>query len=172
MAKTRRRRSLATGVVALAACLAAPSFLDGPIFLYPISPSLPVGPYLRTLEAVKTGKIVAFKIPDEARRYQAERGRDVPKNFLFMKPVAAAPGDRVCNTPAGLFINGKRYADTASHDPEGYPLPSWHHCRSLKRNEYFMVSTHIANSFDSRYFGPVAADEITAVYRPLFNTSR
>ena len=152
----------------LAAFLAAPRFLDGPIVLYPASPSLPTGPYLRTIEAVETGKIVAFEIPDEARRYQAERGHDVPAGFLFMKPVAAGPGDQVCNTFAGLFINGMRYADTASHDPDGHLLPFWRHCRPLELGEYFMVSTHIANSFDSRYFGPVAANEIAAVYRPLF----
>jgi conjugative transfer signal peptidase TraF len=155
-------------VIAIAAFLAAPSCLDGPIVLYPASPSLPTGPYLRTFEAVETGRIVAFKIPDEARRYQAERGHDVPKGFLFMKPVAAGPGDQVCNALAGLFINGKRIADTASHDREGRPLPVWGHCRRLERDEYFMISTHIPHSFDSRYFGPVEGEDIAAVYRPLF----
>lgn len=168
MATTRRRWLLAAAVVGLAAFLAGPSLLDGPIILYPSSPSLPIGPYLRTFDTVEAGKIVAFKIPDKARLYQAERGYDVPADFLFMKPVAAGPGDQVCNSPAGLTINGKRIADTASHDPEGHPLPFWRHCGRLERDEYFMVSTHIPNSFDSRYFGPVAADEIAAVYRPLF----
>jgi len=168
MAKRRRRWLLAAGVVALAAFLAGPSFLDGPIILYPASPSLPVGPYVRTLETAETGKIVAFKVPEAARRYQRERGHDVPENFLFMKPVVAGTGDQVCNSPSGLFINGTRFADTASHDPDGLPLPVWRHCRQLKRDEYFMVSTHIPNSFDSRYFGPVEEEEIAAVYRPLF----
>jgi type IV secretory pathway protease TraF len=154
--------------MALAAFLAGPSLLDGPIILYPASPSLPVGPYLRTFGAVGTGKIVAFKVPNEARRYQRERGHDVPENFLFMKPVAAGPGDQVCNSLSGLFIAGKRFADTASRDPDGHPLPVWRHCRQLEHDEYFMVSTHIPNSFDSRHFGPVDKRYVAAVYRPLF----
>ena len=168
MAKKRRRWLLAASVVALAAFLAGPSFLDGPIILYPTSPSLPVGPYLRTFEKVAIGKIAAFKIPEGARRYQSELGHDLPASFLFMKPIAAGPGDRVCNSLVGLFINGDRIADTASHDPDGRLLPVWRHCRCLDRDEYFMVSTHIPNSFDSRYFGPVRGAEIAAVYRPLF----
>ena len=168
MAKRRRRWLLAASVVALAAFLAGPGFLDGPIILYPASPSLPIGPYVRTFETVEIGKIVAFEIPEEARRYQAVRGYDLPASFLFMKPVAAGPGDRVCNTLAGLFINERRVADTASHDPEGQPLPVWRHCRLLGRDQYFMVSNYISNSFDSRYFGPIDQGKIAAVYRPLF----
>lgn len=169
MAKKRRRWFLAASVLAFVAFLAGPSFLlDCPLVLYPASPSLPIGLYLRTFEPIETGKIVAFKIPEEARRYQSERGHDVPANFLFMKPIAAGPGDQVCNSLAGLFINGERIADTASHDPDGRLLPVWRHCRRLDRDEYFMVSTHIPNSFDSRYFGPVEGAEIAAVYRPLF----
>ena len=168
MAKTRKRWFMAAAVITFAAILAGPSFLGGPVILYPASPSLPIGPYVRTFEPIETGKIVAFAMPDEARRYQIERGHEVPPNFLFMKPIAAGPGDQVCNSLAGLIINGKRFAETASHDPNGRPLPVWRQCRRLDRDEYFMVSTHIPNSFDSRYFGPVDGSEIAAVYRPLF----
>ncbi len=168
MAKTRKRWFSAASVVALAAFLAGPSWLDGPIILYPASPSLPIGLYLRTFEPIQIGKIVAFKMPGIARRYQAKRGHDMPADFLFMKPIAAGPGDQVCNSLSGLLINGKRIAETASHDPDGLPLPIWRHCGRLDRDEYFMVSNHIPNSFDSRYFGPVEATEIAAVYRPLF----
>jgi len=168
MARTRKRWFLAASVIAFAAFLAGPSFLAGPIILYPASPSLPIGPYLRTFELVETGKIVAFSVPGEAERYQIERGYDVPPNFLFMKPIVAGPGDQVCNSLSGLFINGKHFADTESHDADGRFLPVWQQCRRMDREEYFMVSTHIPNSFDSRYFGPVKGAEIAAVYIPLF----
>ena len=106
MAKTRKRWFMAAAVIAFAAILAGPSvLLDGPIILYPVSPSLPIGPYLRTLEPIETGKIVAFTMPDDARRYQIERGHELSPNFLFMKPIAAGPGDQVCNSLSGLFIN-------------------------------------------------------------------
>ncbi|MGI9509905.1 MAG: S26 family signal peptidase [Geminicoccaceae bacterium] len=163
-----KRWFLAASVIAFAALLAGPSLLNGPIILYPSSPSLPIGLYVRTFEQVETGKIVAFSMPDKAKRYQIERGHDVPPNFLFMKPIAAGPGDQVCNSFSGLFINGKRIAETVSHDSDGRLLPVWRQCRHLHHDEYFMLSTHIPNSFDSRYFGPVEGAEIAAVYRPLF----
>jgi len=168
MARKRKRWVSAASVIALAAFLAGPNLLNGPIILYPASPSLPTVPYLRTFEPVEIGKIVAFIMPDEARRYQIRRGNDVPTNFLFMKPIAAEPGDQVCNSFSGFFINGKRIAETVSHDSDGRLLPVWRQCRHLHHDEYFMLSTHIANSFDSRYFGPVDGTEIAAVYRPLF----
>lgn len=85
-----------------------------------------------------------------------------------MKPIAAGPGDRVCNSLAGLFINDERFSDTINHDPDGRLLPVWRQRRRLDRDEFFMVSTHIHKSFDSRYFRPVEGAEIAAVYRPFF----
>lgn len=85
-----------------------------------------------------------------------------------MKPIAAEPGDRVCNGPAGLFLNGKRQAATASHDSEGNPLPVWKNCRPLDHDEFFMLSDYASNSFDSRYFGPIRIDDVVGVYRAVF----
>ena len=31
-----------------------------------------------------------------------------------------------------------------------------------------MVSGYVANSFDSRYLGPIKADEVVGVYQPVF----
>ncbi len=36
-----------------------------------------------------------------------------------MTPIAAGPGDQVCNREFGLFINGKRLASTAQRDSGG-----------------------------------------------------
>ncbi|MDH3770929.1 MAG: S26 family signal peptidase [Nitrospirota bacterium] len=44
----------------------------------------------------------------------------------------------------------------------------WTACQVLGADRYFAFSDWVPNSFDSRYFGPVDADEITGVYRPLF----
>ena len=156
-------------VLALALILVGVRALGAPLMLYPASASLPHGPYLRTLEAVAPGTIVAFTVPDVARRYQAERGAEVARDFLFLKPIIAGPGDRVCNSvDQGLVVNGIWLGPTASRDTEGRPLPVWTACRVLGADRYFAFSDWVPNSFDSRYFGPVDADEIAGVYRPLF----
>ncbi|MDH3770785.1 MAG: S26 family signal peptidase [Nitrospirota bacterium] len=169
MAKKRRRWLSAVAVIALATVLVGTRLLSSPLILYPASPSLPAGPYLRSFEPIRIGKIVAFAMPDAARRYQIELGHDVPASFLFMKPIIAGPGDRVCNSVVdGLVVNGTWRASTVSHDRDGRLLPVWTACHVLGEDRYFMVSDHVPNSFDSRYFGPVDAARIAAVYRPLF----
>lgn len=164
----RRRLGLASAVLLLALILVGIRSLYAPLVLYPASASLPTGPYLRSFETVDTGKIVAFAVPEVARRYQAKRGNEVPLGSLFMKPIVAGPGDLVCNSLAGLFINGERLAATASHDQQGELLPLWRGCQRLAHDQYFMVSDHVPNSFDGRYFGPIEAADIAGVYRPLF----
>ena len=164
----RRRLGLAAAVLLLALILVGIRSLDAPLVLYPVSTSLPTGPYLRSFETVDIGKIVAFAVPDAARRYQMKRGENVPPDFLFMKPIVAGPGDLVCNSLAGLWVNGERLAATASHDQRGEPLPLWQGCQPLADDQYFMVSGHVPNSFDGRHFGPIEAADIAGVYRPLF----
>ena len=164
---TSRRWGLATSVLLLAVGLAGVRSLDAPLFLYPASASLPEGLYMRSFGPIEIGKIAAFAIPEAARRYQAKRARQVPDGFLFMKPIAAGPGDQVCNGESGLVINGAWLAATATRDREGARLPVWRDCRRLHDNEYFAFSGHVGNSFDSRYFGPIEANDILGVYRSI-----
>jgi type IV secretory pathway protease TraF len=37
----------------------------------------------------------------------------------------------------------------------------------MASDEYFVFSDRVANSFDSRYFGPISKAAIIGVYRPL-----
>lgn len=163
-----RRWGLAAGVLVLAVVLMGLRQLDAPLILYPASASVPKGLYFRTFGAVEIGKIVAFPMPELARHYQAQRGNQAPEGFLFMKPIAAGPGDQVCNGLAGLFLNGKRVAATASYDSEGNPLPVWENCRPLDHNEFFLLSDYAPNSFDSRYFGPIRTDDVVGTYWAAF----
>ena len=169
MATMRKRPGMAITVVTLAAALAGSKLLTAPIVLYPISPSLPEVLYIRSTDAVRVGTIAAFPMPDVARRYQRQRGQELPADFLFMKPIAAGPGDNVCNSAAeGLTINGVWRAKTMADNLDGSALPIWNACRRLSDQEYFMLSDHVPNSFDGRYFGPVQHADILATYRPLY----
>ena len=169
MATMRERPGKAFAVIALAAALAGSRLLAAPIILYPISPSLPAVPYIRTIDAVEVGAIVAFPMPDVARRYQRQRGQELPADFLFMKPIAAGPGDHVCNSAKyGLTVNGVWRARTIAVDRDGRTPPVWNACRRLSDLEYFMLSDYVPNSFDSRFFGPILHADILATYRPLY----
>ena len=92
--------------------------LDAPLILYPASANLPKGLYFQTFGEVEIGKIAAFPVPNAARQYQAQRGDHSSDDFLFMKPIVAGPGDQVCNSAAGLFLTGKRWAAVASHNAQ------------------------------------------------------
>lgn len=143
---------------------------EAPLFLYPATPSLPAGLYLRVGGAIERGSIVAFPVPEPAQDYQRSLGRHVDPGFLFLKPAVALAGDRVCNSVgAGLRINGRQVASTASHDRQGRPLPVWQDCRSLAPGELFTFTDHVPNSFDGRYYGPIDRSSVVGIYRRLWS---
>lgn len=166
----RPRRWIGAGaVIALALALITIRSLDAPLLLYPSSASLPAGLYMRSFETVQVGSIVAFPAPAVARRYKERDGAQVPSAYLFIKPVAAGPGDRVCNDPVnGLEINGVWLAPVAQSDSRGRSLPVWRSCRLLRDKEFFLFSNAVPNSFDSRYFGIVPRQKILAAYQRIW----
>lgn len=156
----------AGAVIALALTLITIRSLDAPLFLYPSSASLPAGLYVRSFEPIRPGVIVAFPVPDIARRYQELVGREVPTGYLFIKPVAASSGDRVCNDlGAGLRINRVWIAPATSSSYDRFKLPIWNSCRQLRDREFFVLSNMVPNSFDSRHYGIIQADQMLATYR-------
>jgi len=160
-----RRWIGASVVIALALTLITIRSLDAPLFLYPNSASLPAGLYIRSFEPVRPGVVVAFSVPDIARGYQERDSFRLPSNYLFIKPVAAGPGDLVCNDPRmGLKINNVWIAQVAKTDSNGHPLPIWQSCRRLLNEEFFVFSDAVSNGFDSRYFGVVRANMIVGTY--------
>ena len=165
----KRRRWVGAGaVIALTLALITLRSLDAPLFLYPSSASLPAGIYMRSFEPVQVGSIVAFPAPAIARRYQERDGSQGPSAYLFIKPVAARPGDHVCNNlNDGLQINGIWVASVAKSDSSGKVLPVWRSCRRLRSKELFVFSDRVLNSFDSRYYGIVHFKQISGVYRRI-----
>ena len=161
-----------TTVLAIGVGLTSMMLLTSPLMLYPSSASLPMGLYVRSFDQPDIGKIIAFAPPEVAKRYQKARGQDLPEGFLFMKPVIAGPGDRVCNSTQGLFVNDRLLAFIASHDAIGLALPIWQGCGQLGKGQYFTFSSYAPNSFDSRYFGPIEVDEILGIYQPILELGK
>ena len=95
-------------------------------------------------------------------------GRDTADWFL-LKPVVAGPGEWVDTTGDRLNVNGRPIAPMPpDRDGDGRPLPRWRAARRFGPDEFFAFSARIPNSFDSRCYGPVGRDQITAVRRLLW----
>ena len=167
MMKTRRLIFVAA-TLTVCSTLVVGMASETPLILYPITPSLRQGLYVRTFEPPSTSAIAAFRVPEIAKRYKALIGEEVREEFLFMKPIIAGPGDHVCNRRGeGLFINGAQVASTSVRDRSGRTLPIWRDCRRLLEKEFFTLSIHTSNSFDGRHYGPIKAGDIRGVYHAL-----
>jgi len=132
------------------------------------SPSVAPGLYLRSSDEPTVGKLVDFCIPPAARDYVRGRTGNSGENWYILKPVVAAPGDRVDTTSEWLVINGRRIAPMPPRtDGNGRPLPVWRESRLLTSDEFFVFSDRIPNSFDSRCYGPIRRQQIETVREAL-----
>jgi len=128
------------------------------------SPSVAPGLYLRSSEEPAVGRLVDFCIPPAARPYVRGRSGNSGENWYILKPIAAGPGDLVDTTGAWLLINGHPVAPMPpAVDSAGRTLPAWHKRGVLAADEFFVFSNRIANSFDSRCYGPIRREQIDAV---------
>jgi conjugative transfer signal peptidase TraF len=141
------------------------------------SPSLPLGLY-RVVPAVRprVGDLVLVCLPPDvaalarARGYLT-RGRCASGVEPLGKRIAAAAGDTVAVTSAGLVINGHsiRLTVPLRLDSRGRDLPQLvGYRRALGPGELWLVAAQHPRSFDSRYFGPVSIGSVIAVVQPVW----
>ena len=144
------------------------------------TPSLPVGFYKVVDEPIASGAYVAFCPPqnavfDMARDRSYINQGDCPSGYgLMLKRVFAQSGDTVSIDQAGIFVNGEHIPNSAQLkiDAEGHALPQYHlYQRMLDDFEYLLLSDVNPQSFDARYFGLIARDQIKQVVRPVFTWS-
>jgi conjugative transfer signal peptidase TraF len=165
-ARSRRLLWLALGVMGVWAIL--PTLVGHRVVVINTSPSVAPGLYLRSASEPTVGRIIDFPIPDSARPYVQGRTGNNGENWYILKPIAAGPGDRVDTTGEWLVINGHKLAPMPpSTDSSGRPLPRWRNRRMLGPDEFFVFSDRIPNSFDSRCYGPIRREQISAVRRAL-----
>ncbi len=137
------------------------------------SPSLPIGIYVVT--SGNSSSLVEFCPAEPLATVSIERGyRDrgsCPDGAApLLKPVVAITGDSVEFSAAGIAVNGKQLPNTAplAVDTKGRPLPHWPFGHYLvSRGTVWVASSHLPQSFDSRYFGPVRKTLIREYLRPL-----
>ena len=93
----------------------------------------------------RRGDVIVFRPPGDGRKE-------------YIKRVVAIEGDRVEIRNGVMYINGKVHS-TVTDTPDPY-----HHVLAplrLSEGEVFVLGDNRANSYDSRYFGPVPVENIT-----------
>lgn len=163
-----RRAIIAASVVALAA-LTMPSIAQPNLRLvWNVSASVPLGLYrIEPDRNPRVGELAAVRPSPALARLMANR-QYVEQGALLVKPVAAVSGARVCRHGHEVTIDGLKVASVLDHDRFGRDLPHWSGCRGLGGSDYFLLARNVRASFDSRYFGPVAAGNVIGRATPLW----
>lgn len=127
--------------------------------------SLPRGVYIKTMSSPAVGELVEFRTPESVLG-------NIDRRFDYLiKPIAAGPGDEVDTTSGAVIINGREVAHSAllEHDSQDRAIIQWRDKRRLNDDEFFVLSTRVPNSLDSRYFGPIRRDDIISVRSCLWS---
>jgi conjugative transfer signal peptidase TraF len=120
---------------------------------------------------LSVNSIVLVPLPADAAALAAQRGY-LPTRIPLLKRVGAIAPQKVCITGGIVRIDGVPSAAVLRADRLGRLLPSWQQCRRLETGELFLLSVTNAASFDSRYFGPVAASTVIGVAHPIWLETR
>jgi conjugative transfer signal peptidase TraF len=138
-----------------------------PIGIYLLLPLQPYG--------VKRGMLVAACAPLRAAEIGRQRDYLAPgpcadRTELLLKFVVAIAGDEVDVSSAGVTVNGCLLARSHApvRDRSGRRLRAWPRGRYLLGPNQVWLYAPVDRSWDSRYWGPVAAADIQAEATPLF----
>lgn len=116
------------------------------------------------------GSIVLARLPVGAATLAAQRGY-LPAGVPILKRIGAIAPQVVCIRERIVRIDGAAVATVRMHDGAFRSMPSWTQCGALAEGELFLLSDTNAASFDSRYFGPIAASAVIGVAQPLWTWS-
>lgn len=121
--------------------------------------------------SLSVDSFVLVPLPAEASTLAVQRGY-LPLHVPLLKRVGAVSPQQVCITDGVVRIDGVPVATVLTADRMGRLLSSWQHCRRLEPGELFLLSTTNPASFDSRYFGPIAASNVIGVAHPVWLETR
>ncbi len=168
-----RPRSVRYRIALLAALaillIAAPSIVHyAPVVVWNATSSVATGLYRVVHRPPRRGDLVLLALPDHIRHISAARGY-LALRSLLIKPVAAVSGETVCRLGSRVWTSGHVSVTARSADALGRSLPFWRGCRVLRSTEIFVLAPP-ADSFDSRYFGPVDGRFVVGVAVPIWTT--
>lgn len=175
--KPRSRKRAHIVLAMLSACslaaLAWASFvMPSAYIVYNPSNSVPVGwyciePVNSQANSLHVGSIVLARLPAESAALAAQRGY-LPPHIPLLKRIGAVAPQHVCIVNGVVRIGGVPVAAVLRADRLGRPLPFWQQCRALAKGELFLLSAINPASFDSRYFGPIAASTVIGTAQPVY----
>ena len=170
------RRVLFAGMGIGLAALCAPAFMPMSVhervfLVYNPTDSVPCGWYqvgsIDSAAALHVGSIVLARLPVNVAAFAGQR-RYLPSGVPILKRIGAIAPQSVCVREQVVLIDGAVAATARTHDGARRPLQAWQHCRPLASGELFLLSDTNPASFDSRYFGPIAASAVLGIARPLW----
>lgn len=163
----KRRTILLAGMAVTTALLSAALPMSR-VFVWNATASVPTGLYhIRGNAGLQVGERIAIDPPFKLRAYLAGRGY-LPSGVPLMKEVAALHGDTVCRYDLVITINGEPAGEARVLDSRGRPLPVWQGCRIIAADEIFVMNRRASDSFDGRYFGPIARAQLIGRASPVW----
>jgi conjugative transfer signal peptidase TraF len=183
VAAAHKRAARAIKLTAIAAVIAiAVVVLHGARLRINFTSSMPIGVYSLTplpADGVERGMLVAACAPLRAAEIGRQRDYLAPgpcadRTELLLKFVVAIAGDEVDVTLAGVTVNGYLLdlSVPAARDRSGRKLTPWPsgHYR-LSAGQVWLYAAN-GRSWDSRYWGPVPADDVQAGASPVLVVPR
>ena len=134
-----------------------------------ISPSLPLGIYIRTQGPIHLGAVIMMCPPHKpmafvqaAQRGYFGSGSCAPLGTgTMLKRVSALPGMVVSILPSGVWVEGHLIPHSIPRrwDSKKAPLPLFRlDSYRLQEHEYLLMG-NTDHSFDARYFGPTTLSD-------------
>jgi len=141
------------------------------IYLNIYTHSLPQGIYFRIKGSPKVGDFAATCLTEPIARYGIERnylaqGHCPTGTVYVLKVIVGLPGDRF-DVKDGFFRINKHSYRIMTNDSIQRPLKLFYRQKEgiIDKANYILLSDHVRNSWDSRYWGPVS---IEFLLKPLW----
>ena len=111
--------------------------------------------------SIKKGDYILFSIADKFP------GTNRPKTEKAIKKISCVEGETISIREKEYFCNDEFLVKAKDISLKGEPLKNFAYEGPVPPGSYFVTAAH-KDSFDSRYFGFLKQEEITAKAHPIF----
>lgn len=151
---------------------ASASGSDPPAYIWNVSASVPIGVYrVDPIDRIDVADLVVVVPPGPLADFLAERSY-LPTGVPMLKRVLALAGATVCRHGNAIVAYGMVYGRALDRDSSDRLLPTWQGCRVVPDGQVFLMNWDAADSFDSRYFGPLPIASIVGRAVPVWTAEQ
>lgn len=139
-----------------------------------ITPSMPIGLYIRATGPLSRGDVIAFCLSEPyqtigIKQAYLAKGQVCHGADPLIKQVLAVPGDDVLLDKQFIQVNGVIYHYVArDKDSMGRALAIYPSGYYPHTSGYWVIGNHCADSWDSRYWGSISVNQILYKLRSVF----